>query len=199
MRAGPRGRCWRAAWRYYPLRRGRRRQQPPPCLACVGRGTHVYVSHAIGHHDATTVERVFTAQDSLAELLLSPSCLVTLFPAKMPVTCCAGRTCLHIGLARFVDDIFRISWELSCIIMLGIIDIGEPRHPCRNPVFEFLGKKILQTSRHFIRLPMTTRTSLLLARRGAVAVCRRHRKPRSSYSLPFPSLVHCCSTRPFRD
>jgi len=24
-----------------------------------------------------------------------------------------------------VDDIFRISWELSCIIMLGIIDIGK--------------------------------------------------------------------------
>lgn len=43
-----------------------------------------------------------------------------------------GRTPAHylpwasVGRARFVDDIFRISWELSCIIMLGIIDIGEP-------------------------------------------------------------------------
>lgn len=32
-----------------------------------------------------------------------------------------------LGPTRFVDDIFRISWELSCIIMLGIIDIGELR------------------------------------------------------------------------
>lgn len=37
---------------------------------------------------------------------------------------------MHVG--RMVDDLFRISRELSIIVMLGVIDLGAPyyrRHP----------------------------------------------------------------------
>ena len=42
---------------------------------------------------------------------------------------------MHVN--RMVDDLFRISWELSIIVMLGVVDLGKPHG---QPIHHF-GKR----------------------------------------------------------
>ena len=43
---------------------------------------------------------------------------------------------MHVN--RMVDDLFRISWELSIIVMLGVLDLGAPQNSLRIALFFLL-------------------------------------------------------------